>query len=166
MSKLTAHRACVSVISASFLVLATVYDGAAETVTLSNGQTYEVETDDRGEPLGAENREVEVTLLAVTSHASPHSEAPVLEWVLVARLKRNRSYTVTVTTPIDESVSESFEVDGRGESVRNFLASDASPAVWSWLEQPGTSWIPWVIRFENTESDDSFEFTQWTKFPT
>jgi hypothetical protein len=153
----------------SFVLVSLASAGAAyaatETVTLKNGKTYEVEVDRRGEPVGAENRQVEITLLGAFSDASSPTDLPEYGWMWNARLKRTGAFKVTVTTPIDEMVSASFEVVGRGEiGDRSFFNREEYPTLWTWLDEPETSWIPFVLTFEDTQSDNTFALMQWTRF--
>jgi hypothetical protein len=137
---------------------------ASETVTLENGQTYEVETDKRGEPVRAKNRQVQMTLLDPDVTKSTSSESPVYAWKWSARIKAKGTYKVTVTTPIDDAVSTSFEVVGRSDVEREFFNSEEYPTLWAWLNDSETTWIPIVFSFEDTKSGKSFELTQWKLF--
>ncbi len=116
----------VSIVLVSLASTGAVH-AATETVTLKNGKTYEVKTNRHGEPVGAENRQVEMTFLGASVRMSPSSDTPVYEWSWFARIKKKGVLRVTVTTPIDETVSTSFEVVGRGDVSREFFDSVEYP---------------------------------------
>ncbi len=165
MSRSMPHSAWLLSIVLVSLASTGAANAATQTVTLKNGKTYEVEIDKRGEPVGAENRQVESTFLGTVSRASASSDSPAYAWMWMARLKKSGAYKVSVTTPIDETVSASFEVAGRGEiDAQIFFDSEKYPTLWTWHDEPETSWIPMVFTFEDTQSDNTFVLTQWTRF--
>ncbi len=88
MTRTMPHNAWLFSIVLVSLVSAGAVHAATETVTLKNGKTYEVEIDRRGEPVGAENRQVEITFLGAFSHVSPSAESPAYVWTWNARLKK------------------------------------------------------------------------------
>ncbi len=165
MSRTTPHNAWLTLfVVLVFLASTNVVHAATVTVTLKNGTTYEVKTDRRGEPVGAENRQVEILFLGASTSRSPSSDTPAYEWTWQLRLKRKRTFSLTVTTPIDETVSTSFEVVGRGVATGSFFNSDEYPTLWAWLSEPETTWVPFVFSFEDTQSNNTFELTQWLRF--
>jgi hypothetical protein len=130
------------------------------TVTL-NGKTYDVETT-RGFPVRASSPDFEMQGLGAISGTpeSPDSMA----WMWQGTIQREGSFSVTVTTPLDENVSLSFDVNGRERLNRFLFASSEYPTVWAWLDAEGTSWFPLVFTFKNQVSTDTFEITQWLRF--
>ncbi|MEE9157864.1 MAG: hypothetical protein V3U60_05705, partial [Gammaproteobacteria bacterium] len=138
---------------------------ATETVTLKNGKTYEVKVDDDdGMPVAAKSRQVKMEILGVLSLGSATSDTPQWVWLWKAKLRKKGNFTVTVTTPIDETISTSFETTGPGDITQQFFDSETYTTIWTWLDDSGTSWIPFVFSFEDTQSDKRFEITQWLRF--
>jgi hypothetical protein len=131
-----------------------------QTVTL-NGKTYEVETN-RGYPVRASSPDVEIQGLGAISGTPKDTDS--MAWMWQGEVRREGSFSVTVTTPLDETVSTSFEVNGRERASRFLFASSEYPTVWAWLDAEGTSWFPLVFTFKNQASSDTFEVTQWLRF--
>ena len=133
-----------------------------ETVKLKNGKTYEVRTK-HGLPLNFESNQIKVTNVGLTGSTKKSDKMQFL-WFLSAELREKGKFVVTVTTPLDETISTTFECNGRGKIFQTFLGSAEYPALWALLEEPGTSWIPFVFSFEDKGSGKKFEVTQWSKF--
>jgi hypothetical protein len=131
---------------------------ATEHVVLKNGKSYDVQTT-KGFPLPFKNDQVEITGISALFNPEGYHE-----WSFHARLHRKEDYTVSVSTPIDDSISTSFDCAGPGEVIETFFDSERYPTVWRWFREPGTSWIPFVFHFREKHSGNEFEATQWTKF--
>ena len=133
---------------------------AVETITL-NGKTYEVETQD-GRPIAAATTDVQVTELVALASGAPRPA--MLEWFWRARLSRPGPFRVTATTPLDETVAMDYVVAVvEGETGGRFFNSARYPTVWAWLDDDTTSWLPFVLTFED-ELGDTFQVTQWVRF--
>jgi hypothetical protein len=131
---------------------------ATEHVVLPNGKSYNVPIK-AGFPLPFKNDQIEITgINALFNPAGRH------EWTFHARLYQKGDYTVSVSTPLDDSISTSFDCAGPGEVVETFFDSERYPAVWRWFREPGTSWLPFVFHFREKHSGQEFEAVQWTKF--
>jgi hypothetical protein len=131
------------------------------TVTL-NGKTYEVETDRAGYPVRVSSPDVEIQALGAISGTPETPDS--MAWLWRGAVRREGSFSVTVTTPLDETVSTSFEVNGREPASRFLFESATYPTVWAWIDAEGTSWFPLVFTFKNQVSSDTFEVTQWMRF--
>lgn len=129
-------------------------------VTL-NGKTYEVETS-RGFPVRASTPDFEMQFLGASS-GTPEGPNDMV-WLWQGAVRREGSFSVTVTTPLDENVSTSFDVNGRERINQMLFAKAEYPTVWTWLDAEGTSWFPLVFTFKNQASTDTFEITQWLRF--
>ncbi len=70
-------------------------------------------------------------------------------------------FAVTVTTPLDKSASATFEVAGPGEIDLSFFPQEKYPLIWEGIDQPGVHWFPFHFVFEEKQSKERFEFTQW-----
>jgi hypothetical protein len=145
-----------------FLAVGTL-EAETEQVTLKNGITYEVKVDD-GVPVGAESRQVKMDTLGAMPTHSTGSDAPEWVWHWQAKLRQKGTFAVTVTTPIDETLSTSFDKSGPGEISQEFFNSKQYPTLWTWLDEPGTTWIPFIFSFDDLDSDRTFEITQWLRF--
>ena len=150
---------------ASLLLETSSVQAATETVTLKNGKTYEVKVhDDDGMPVAAKSRQVKMEILGVTALGSAASDSQQWVWLWIAKLRKKGNFTVTVTTPIDDTLSTSFETTGPGDITQQLFDSETYPTIWTWLDDAGTTWIPFVFSFEDTQSDNRFEITQWLRF--
>jgi hypothetical protein len=129
-----------------------------ETVRLRDGKTYEVPTGN-GMPLPFKSRQIEVKALGPIFGTEGR-----LEWALHAELRASGRFTVTASTPLDPTLSFKFDCKGPGEVTQLMFRDNTAPAVWQWYGEPGTSWVPFVFRFANKESGETFQVTQWTKF--
>jgi hypothetical protein len=134
---------------------------AVETVTL-NGKTYEVQTQD-GRPIAAATADIQITELVALAEDAPRPG--VLRWYWSARVNRPRPFKVTATTPLDETVVMDYVVHvlKDGETGGHFFDSARYPTVWAWLDDDTTSWLPFVLTFED-EQGDTFQVTQWARF--
>jgi hypothetical protein len=141
---------------------ATIANGQIETVTLKNGKAYEVETR-QGMPVGFKSDQIKVTNLVFRSSTE---KSPKMEfvWLLAAELRARGKFLVTVTTPLDDTVSTTFQCKGPGKISQGFFDSAHYPALWVWLEEPGATWIPFMFSFEEKGAGKKFEATQWVKF--
>jgi len=153
----------------NFTTIAGTSPSETRTVTLKNGKTFEVETK-RGMPLPYSSREIKMLIL------DANAAIPVLScgkegqevkipwlWALIAELKEKGSFTVTVTTPLDENISTTFEANGPGKISQTFFAKSDHPTIWEGIEDPGIHWFPFHFSFEEKTSKKRFEFTQWTQ---
>ena len=148
--------------------LATVSRGglatAAETqeVTLKNGKIYHVPTD-HGLPVSFRSREMRVQDLGVTARIEETSDTIPWLWLLRGELKAKGHFLVTVTTPMDEKVSTTFEITGPGQVQARFFPQAAYPTVWDGADDPGIHWFPFEFSFEDRATGKSFKFTQWAQ---
>jgi len=152
-------------VMAVFAAMLMVNCASADTteVTLKDGKTYEVETVD-GLPVRFFNDQIKVNDLGLTARFNPEQiDAPPFVRVLVAKLLARGQFKVTVTTPLDSSASETFEVAGPGKIVLRFFPQADFPLVWEGIDQPGVHWFPFHFLFEEAQSKMSFEFVQWAQ---
>ncbi len=154
----------------NFTTIAGTSSSETKTITLKNGKTFEVETK-RGMPLPYSSREIKMLTLDALSvtpvlpcgNEGQEVKIPPRFWALTAELKEKGSFTVTVTTPIDENISTTFEVKGSGKISQTFFPQGDYPTIWEGIEDPGTHWFPFHFSFEEKASKKRFEFTQWTQ---
>ena len=147
------------------LILGCASTALAESVTLKDGKTYEVETV-RGRPVRFVSDQIKVIGLGIGTQApvrADKSDGLHYVWILVAELAEKRRFAVTVTTPLDPAASASFEVDGPGEITPDFFSQPDYSPVWEGIDRPGVRWFPFHFVFEDKESRKRFEFTQWSR---
>jgi hypothetical protein len=142
-----------------FTIILSAKAEETEKVTLESGQNYEVKLE-KGMPIPFKSNEINITRLGPLFTNSPGQS----EWNLMAQLHEEGNFVVTITTPIDNSISTTFECVGPGEIFQNFFKIGEYPTIWEWYREPGTSWIPFVFNFKEKQSGKEFELTQWTKF--
>ena len=123
-------------------------------ITFKSGKTYEVV------PLRYNSQEITVRAVGILASMGG---IPWIWWRLEADLKEAGEFTVTVTTPIDEKVSITFEVRGPGAIDRSFFPEDRYPTIWEDIDKPGIHWFPFRFSFEEKNSKKRFEFTQWAQ---
>ena len=149
------------------LVLITFGPSVAEAgkkkVTLPNGETYEVKTK-RGEPFPFESDQIRVENLGYRTSFKFGEDDQWSIWSFTAQLKAEGSFQVNVTTPMDKTISTTFGCTGPGDISEEFFDSANYPTVWEWFNESGTSWIPFVFSFEEKQTGESFEITQWLQF--
>ena len=129
-----------------------------EDVSLRDGRTYNVPTQD-GMPVPFKSGQIEVKALGPVFSRSGKGV-----WWFHANLVERGMFTVTVATPLNASVSTTFECVGPGEIKQLLFSQDAYPALWEWYEEPSTSWVPMEFTFTEKASGYKFKVTQWTKF--
>ena len=148
---------CTTVLMASYASAATTL------VTLNDGKTYEVHTV-RGLPSRFANDQIRVHDLGITARFAPnHADAPPYVRVLVADLIAAGQFTVTITTPVDSSASATLEATGPGKIMLQFFPQAEYPRVWEGIDQKGVHWFPFHFVFEEKQSKQRFEFTQWAQ---
>jgi len=132
-------------------------------VTLKDGKTYEVETV-RGLPVRFANDQIRVQDLGITVRFMP-DKADASPWVrvLVADLIARGRFAVTITTPLDSSASATLEATGPGRVMLRFFPQADYPRIWEGMDQPGVHWFPFHFVFEEKQSKNRFEFTQWAQ---
>lgn len=145
---------------ALLLLGSTSIHAATETVTLSNGKTFKVKTRD-GWPTPVNNRHIEMTFMG----QAVSTDTETLSWQWMARLKKKGTFSITVTTPVDDAASASFEATGPGHITFKMFDSEAYPTLWTWIDNEEATWFPFVFSFQDTKSNKSFEVIQWGKYP-
>jgi hypothetical protein len=132
-------------------------------VTLKDGKTYEVETV-RGLPVRFANDQIRVQDLGITARFMPDkADAPPWVRVLVADLIAKGRFAVTITTPLDSSASATLEATGPGRVMLRFFPQADYPRIWEGMDQTGVHWFPFHFVFEEKQSKNRFEFTQWAQ---
>ena len=179
-------RAILCMVCLACLVAPSVY---AETetakVTLRNGKTYEVATT-KGFPVRYRSSETPVLDAGVTTlpyFSKDCSKLPAhvvrfgwlttkeekipdeipLVGILMADLKVAGDYRVEVTTPLNESISSSFEAKGPGNIQQVFFLRAENLAIRAGVEEPGIHWFPLNFTFSDEKSNKRFQFTQWIR---
>ena len=148
-------------LAALLCAAATTVQADTETVTFG-GKTYAVETKD-GYPVSASSADVEIGYFGATSSISADKQGG-WTWLLQGRVKRPGTFKATITTPLDETASAVFDAVGGRPMAEQFFHSEAHPKLWAWLEDDATTWFPFVLAFEDPQSGDRFEVTQWNRF--
>ena len=152
-------------VAGTFISLLTANAVTADTtvVKLKDGKEYKIETD-RGMPTPFQNEHIRVHDLGISvSITLDNLDAPPFVRVLKAVLHTEGDYTVTVTTPLDSKASARLEAKGPGRIMLNFFPQADYPLVWEGIDQPGVHWFPFHFVFEDKQSDNRFEFTQWAQ---
>ena len=148
--------------------LATVSSGGLATaaeqreVTLKNGKIFHVPTE-HGLPVGFKSRDMRVVDLGVTARIEERSDTIPWLWSFRGELKAKGHFLVTVTSPMDDKVSTTFECSGPGQVEARFFPQAEYPTVWEGADDPGIHWFPFEFSFENRESGKTFKFTQWAQ---
>ena len=132
-------------------------------VTLPDGTTHTVPTS-QGQPLGFKDKSIAVENLGITATFGPDADdASPFEWMLKAKLKAKGRFSVTVTSPLDATATETLQVAGPGNITLQFLAQAKHPNVWAGIDEPGVHWFPFHFVFQEDGVSRRFEFTQWAK---
>ena len=133
-------------------------------VTLPNGKTFEVATD-KGLPRRFKSNDIQVRDIGITARftaADSMSPLPFV-WVVLARVKARGHFSVTITSPLDDTVSTTFEFTGPGDLVQSFFPAADYPTVWAGLEASDTSWFPFRFEFVDSASERRFALMQWAQ---
>jgi hypothetical protein len=130
-----------------------------ELVTLPDGLTYVVLTR-QGTPVPFRSAMVDLTALGPLLDTSTGQT----EWFLSATVRMAGRVRVTVTTPIGDGRPSSHLFEGPGELRMRFQGNAGNRATWRWLEEPGVTWIPFVLTFEDERSRRRLRAVQWTRF--
>jgi hypothetical protein len=150
-------------LSALVLTMGCASMALAETVTLKDGKTYEVQTV-RGLPVGFANDQIRVRDIGIIARfKAEQADAPPYVWSLLAELMEQGRFVVVVTTLLDEAASATFEVKGPGKIEVVFFPQAEFPKAWEGIDQPGIHWFPFHFVFEEKESKKRFQFTQWAQ---
>ena len=156
-------RVAIGLCLGLLLVEPSAIEAKTEKVTLKNGKTYEVRTK-KGMPFPFESDQIRIDQLTLKGIMEVDSTVMQFTWTFTAHIKAEGAFHVTVTTPMDETISATFECTGPGEISETFFPSDDYPALWEWQDAPSTSWIPFHFTFAEEQTGDSFSLTQWLKF--
>jgi hypothetical protein len=135
------------------------YAVKVEVAVMSNGKTYNIETQN-GLPIGFKSKQLEMTGLGPGIEASTGNG----QWYFGAEVKEAGDYLVTVTSHNDETLSTTFECKGPGRVLTPVFGRNQYPTMWTWFDEPGTSWVHFQFRFVDKNTGRSFVATQWTKF--
>jgi len=147
----------------AFIFMASSASAGWTKVTLKDGKTYKVKTV-RGLPAGFSNDQIKVHDIGGTAHVTAETNALSFEWYLVAKLLATGQFTVTINTLLDSSASATLEATGPGTIKLNFFPQTGYPKIWEGIDRPGVHWFPFHFVFEEKQSKDRFEFTQWAQF--
>lgn len=134
------------------------YGKGIKHITLKNGKSYNVETYD-GVPIPANNRHIRMSQLGPIGRDSGG-----LQWLMGGELKEKGDFAVTVTTPMDDTLSTSFNTKGPDHILHSFFDQNGHPSAWEWMNDSGTSWIPFSFQFRSIPSGSQFEILAWAKF--
>lgn len=159
------RRGPARIVIGALMGLSMINLALAETtiVTLKDGTEYEIETI-RGLPKPFENDYIRVRDLGLSvSINRDNLDAPPFVRVLIAELRTEGEFTVTITTPLDSTACMRLEAKGPGIARLNFFPQADYPLVWEGIDQPGIHWFPFHFVFEDKHSEDRFEFTQWAQ---
>lgn len=152
----------IAVVFAVFMI-ASAESAAQTTVTLRDGKTYEVQTV-RGLPVRFANDQIGVQDLGITARFMPGSpDAPPYVRVLVAELLASGQFTVTVTSLLDSAATATLQATGPGRVMLRFFPQADYPLIWVGIDAPGVHWFPFHFVFEEKQSGNRFEFTQWAQ---
>jgi len=136
---------------------------AQTSVTLPDGMTYQVKTV-RGRPVGFANEQIIVQDLGITARFMlGNPDAPPYVRVLFAELLAKGQFTVTVTSPLDTAATATLTATGPGKIILRFFPQADYPKIWDGIDTPGVHWFPFNFVFEDKQSGNRFEFTQWTQ---
>jgi hypothetical protein len=143
----------------------------SEKVTLKNGKVFTVDTSSNGMPMAAKSDKTSGVVIApivapakqMTLSKPIHGKVAIL-WMFTGNLTATGNYKVAVSSPVDESISGSFDAKGPGKFYFQGLERGESPAAWAWIEEPGDSWIALTLTFTDESSKQSFQLTQWHRF--
>ena len=141
-----------------------------EKITLKNGKVFTVETKN-GMPMSVKTDKTSGIIFAPI--IAPSKELTLSKpiqgkvaclWMFTGKLTASGNYKVVVSSPLDESISGSFNAKGPGQFYFQGVEKSETPAAWSWINESGDSWIAFTLTFTEETSKQSFEFTQWLKF--
>jgi hypothetical protein len=151
-------RCFLSCLITAQLIMFLAQPARTDEVVILNDQRYQVPTQD-GMPLPFKSREIEIQGLGPAFRESGKAF-----WVFSGKLHVTGEFIVTVTTLLNPFASIKFRCSGPGDILERIFSNDDYPETWQWIEDPGTSWIPFVFRFNNVQDNKKFEAIQWTKF--
>jgi len=143
-----------------------------EKVTLKNGKVFTVETKN-GMPMVAKSDKTSgITIAPIVAPAKeltlskPIQEKVACLWMFTGKLTAAGNYKVSVSSPLDESISGSFDAKGPGQFYFQGVEKSEAPAAWAWVDEPGDSWIALTLTFTEEVSKQTVQLTQWHKFGT
>ena len=136
---------------------------AGETITLKNGKSFVVESKN-GMPQAVDNSNFKTIGIGPAFMKDPKTDEITTFWVFNGTIKVVGEYTLVITTPLDESIKTELAVKGPGSFYHQGLSKIAAPTAWAWLQDPGDSWVPFILTFKNADQSKSFEIMQWSKF--
>lgn len=141
----------------------TVARASSTTVALPDGKSYKVKVK-RGMPVQFKSGEVEVSDLALGAAADLKGESQLpFAWIIFAQVLAQGSFVVKATTPLDESVSTSFDFTGPGKLTQRLFDCASYPKVCAGLDRPGTHWFLLHLSFEPQGGGKVFEVDQWAR---
>ena len=147
------------------LALFTAFLQANEKITLKNGKVYTVETKN-GMPQAIDDANFKTIGIGPAFMKDPKTGSITTFWVFNGTIKQSGDYTLVITSPIDESIRTELEVKGPGKVYHQGLSKIDAPTAWTWLQDAGDSWVPFILTFKHADQAKSFEITQWSKFDT
>ena len=143
-----------------------------EKVTLKNGKVFAVETKN-GMPMAAKSEKTSgITIAPIVAPAKELTLSKPIQgkvaclWMFTGKLTATGNYKVAVSSPLDDSISGSFDAKGPGQFYFQGVEQSEAPAAWAWVDEPGDSWIALTLTFTEEISKQSFQLTQWHKFGT
>lgn len=163
VSRFRAINVIKMIAACAFMFMATGASAGWTKVTLKDGKTYKVKTV-RGLPAGFSNNQIKVQDIGGTAHFTAETDALSFEWYLVAKLRARGQFTVTINTLLDSSASATSEATGPGTIKLHFFPQTEYPKIWEGVDQPGVHWFPFHFVFEEKQTKNRFEFTQWAQF--
>lgn len=163
VSKFAGKKLCKGAVLVAALWVASAELAAQTTVTLRDGKTYQVETV-RGLPVRFANDQIRVQDLGITARFVPGKPdvSPYVR-VLVAELLARGHFIVTVTSPLDSAATATLGATGPGKIMLRFFPQADYPRIWEGIDAPGVHWFPFHFVFQEKQSENRFEFTQWAQ---
>ncbi len=104
-------------------------------------------------------RVVALTPALLPDPAQPGSAR--LLWALEGRLYLQGPVELTLTSPLFPEVREAGTLPAAGPFKFNFGHPDRCPQLWSWLSQPGETWLPFRIRAQGAGNGEPLEWVEW-----
>jgi hypothetical protein len=163
-STITTPTALVGLYVCALVGLSPTADAQSQHVTLPNGRTFEVATE-RGLPRRFRSNDIQVRDLGITARIEAADSGNVLPfmWLIQARVRAAGHFRVTITSPLDDTLSSTFEFTGPGDLRQSFFPAADYPTIWAGLDSSGTDWFPFRFEFLDAASQKRFEFVQWAQ---
>jgi hypothetical protein len=158
--------------SLAFLAVISSPAWGDEKVTLKNGKVFTVETKN-GMPLAAKSDKINrITIAPIVAPAKeltlskPIPGKVACLWMFTGELVVPGNYKISISSPLDESISGSFNAKGPGQFYFQGVEKGETPAVWAWVDELGDSWVALTLTFTEEVSKQTFQITQWHRFGT